>query len=81
MHRVCYSYILYFFRDSKKEILRRFVFAESPNQLWFLWMLFDVFILFWFLNDFFFKHNLCGIILVIILYGIGLLGSKLFPNI
>lgn len=65
----------------KKEILQKFVLATNPSQLWFLWMLFDVFILFWFLNGFFLKHNVWGAILVMTLYGIGLLGSKLLPNL
>lgn len=76
-----FRYIVFFWGGDKKEILQKYVLATNPSQLWFLWMLFDVFILFWFLNDFFLKHNLCGTVLVIMLYGIGLLGSKLFPNI
>ena len=36
----------YFFSNPLSIIVKNYIVAENPNQLWFLWMLFDVFMLF-----------------------------------
>ena len=71
----------FFFRYELKEIISNFLFAMSPNQLWFIIMLFDVFLIFWPLSDFLAKHDLLGIIAVICLYVCGLVGRMLLPNV
>ena len=70
-----------FFKYNWAEILTKYILATSPSQLWFLIMLFDVFIVFWLLGDFFKKHNFLGISLALILYVAGIFGTKIIPNI
>lgn len=71
----------YFFNYNISIILNNYILAVSPNQLWFLWMLFDVFIIFWLLSDYFKKHDLIGGVAVIGFYGVSLVGSSVLPNV
>ena len=52
----------------------------SPNQLWFLLMLFNVFLLCYGLAGVFFRNTLFGGIISVLLYGIGIYGNKVLPN-
>lgn len=70
-----------FFEDDVWTIVKNYVFAISPSQLWFLWMLFDVFIIFWLLSDFFAKHDWLGLAVVLGMYGCGLVGGSVAPNV
>jgi len=70
-----------YFQYNWKIMIQRFVLATSPNQLWFLWMLFDVFILFWLLADFFTKYNFWGFIVAGVFWIVGVGGSTAFPNV
>lgn len=63
-----------FSKYSVTEIVKKYVFATAPSQLWFLWMLFGVFMLFWPLTDFFKKHTISGMCIVCILHACGLGG-------
>ena len=63
------------------EIIKKFVLGTSPSQLWFLLMLFFVFMIFYPLTSFFEEHNVGGAMTVIAFYGIGFVGSMVFPNI
>ena len=63
------------------EIIKRFALGTSPSQLWFLLMLFFVFIIFYPLTNFFEKQNVAGALTVLVIYGIGLVGSTILPNI
>ncbi len=73
-------FALYFFRFDFTEIIDRYILASNPNQLWFLWMLFNVFIIFWLLSSFFEKHTFAGSVVVIGMYGLSLVGSRIIPN-
>jgi fucose 4-O-acetylase-like acetyltransferase len=70
-----------FFRDSAVDIIEKFALGISPNQLWFLIMLFVVFVVCWLLSDFFVKYHLIGAFVAILLYGIGLIGPRFIPNV
>ena len=37
----------YFFKWNRTTLFGKYVLCESPSQLWFLWMLFDIFIIAW----------------------------------
>lgn len=62
-------------------IVRNFVFAINPSQLWFIIMLFNVFLIAYPLSDFFAKHNISGLAMAIACYIIGTGGGYLFPDI
>ncbi|MDO5813978.1 MAG: acyltransferase family protein [Bacillota bacterium] len=65
---------------SYRELIVRYFFGTSPNQLWFLWMLFWVFVIIWPLNNII-KNNFGAFIISVFSWGIGLIGSKVVPNI
>lgn len=68
----------YFFSFGWSDIIKRFALATSPNQLWFIVMLFDVFVIFEFLSDFFYRYDVKGLLAVLVLY-VG--GGRWFPNV
>ena len=70
-----------FFGYGPFEIFKRFALGTSPNQLWFLLMLFGVFVIFYPLSSFFAKHTFIGAALAIVLYGMGLIGPSILPNV
>lgn len=74
-------FALYFFQYSFSDIMRRFGLGVSPNQLWFLLMLFGVFVIFYPLSNFFQRHNVAGAILVLAFYGVGFVGLAVLPNV
>ncbi len=74
-------FAVYYFQYDTIEIIERFALGTSPNQLWFLLMLFSVFMILHPLSSFFEKHNVSGAIVVIVLYCIGLVGQLVLPNI
>ena len=62
-------------------VLRDFVLGVSPNQLWFLLMLFVVFALVWPLSGLMAKRNLLTVVLCLAFYGLGTVGSAVLPNV
>ena len=64
-----------------KDVFFDYILGTAPSQLWFLLMLFDIFLLFWLLADFFEKHDVLGAIVVLALYGVSIVGGKLLPNV
>lgn len=74
-------FALYYFHLDTVEIIKRYILGTAPNQLWFLLMLFFVFMIFYPLTRFFEKHNIGGAIVVLAIYGIGLAGAQVLPNI
>lgn len=70
-----------FFHYDAFTIFKKYVLAMGPSQLWFLIMLFEVFVIAWLLADLFRKHDLLSLIAVVGLYGGGLVGPYLMPNI
>ena len=71
----------FFFRYDFETIVKNFVFAMNPNQLWFLWMLFGVSIVFWLLSDFLVKHEILGTVTMLGIFGIGLVCGMRLPNV
>lgn len=62
-------------------ILQKYILGYSPSQLWFLLMLFCVFIISWFMADFFKKSNVLSGLVVLCFYGLGFLLALFIPNI
>lgn len=65
---------------SVSEIVNKYILCTSPSQLWFLWMLFDVFVMVWPLTKIL-KKNTIALLLSAASWVIGLAGGLLFPNI
>ena len=63
------------------DVVRRYIFGESPSQLWFLLMLFDVFAIMWPLSDFMRRKNVCGGMVVAGLYLTGMICQRFAPNV
>lgn len=70
-----------FYRYNIFEIVYNYVLATNPSQLWFLVMLFNVFVIFYLLSDFFVEHTYGGLIVVLGMYMFGLVGGKAIPNV
>ena len=75
--------ICLFFDYSLSEIFKKYILATAPSQLWFLWMLFDVFLIVYCCSDIIYSNNLISILisLIGIIVGAGAIGLKIFPNI
>ena len=82
---VCMFWVIpitcYFFNYSLSDIINRYVLGISPNQLWFVLMIFGVFMLSWPLSDYFNTHGINSIWIPasLLLIGSGL--SMIFPNL
>lgn len=72
---------IYFFDTNIKEILIKYFLGNSPSQLWFLLMIFNVFIIAYFIGDIIYSSYIKGIFYSIIIYIIGLVAGRIFPNI
>ena len=70
-----------FFNYTAGDIFKKYVLATEPSQLWFLWMLFDVFVIVYCLSDVIYKSNVVSIIISLAGICIGAVGGKLFPNV
>lgn len=71
----------YFFRPSTGMILEKFVFMESPSQLWFLGMLFVVFMLYWPISKLTDRNIILGGSIAIVYLLLGKVGPNLFPDV
>lgn len=70
-----------FFDFPVSRVVRRFALAESPNQLWYLIVTFEIFIVFYLLFRFFADKDLAGLAVVFVLYFAGALGFHYLRNI
>lgn len=70
-----------YYHYSIQELLNKFLLGISPSQLWFLWMLFWAYVLFWPIAQIVDKRPLIGCIFSLVLYGIGGVGDRIFPNL
>lgn len=70
-----------FFDYTAVDIFRKYILGTAPSQLWFLWMLFDVFMLVYFMSDAIYRSNVLSIIVPLAGIVMGIVGSKLFPNV
>jgi len=69
----------FFFKYDLLTLIKNFIYPMNSNQLWFLWMLFDVFLLFWVLSRYFRNHTIISSFIVLLLYLIGvLMPSRIF---
>ena len=71
----------YFFGANLPEFFKTFVLCINPCQLWFLWMLFWVFAIVWPLRKVMTERPVTGWFAAIIIYGIGIAGQRVIPNI
>lgn len=71
---------LVFYHYSLSTLLRNYVLATAPSQLWFLMMLFWCFIGAWLLSNVIEKSNILSILFAIGSFGIGFIGGLLLPN-
>lgn len=69
-----------FYDWTTMDIVKKFVLCTSPSQLWFLWMLFDVFIIAWVLSDRL-QNDKVALGIAILAEIIGIVGNKVLPNI
>ncbi len=70
-----------FYQFDFMTIVKNYILGTSPSQLWFLLMLFHVFMVAWVLSDWLVKHDNHGVVVPIVLYGLGILGSQFVWNI
>lgn len=70
-----------FFRYNAGTIVKNYILAVNPNQLWFLLMLFNVFLLAWLLSDYLAKHNGLAIVIALGAYCISVIGPSVLPNV
>ena len=82
---VCVCWVIpvsyFFFNYTAGDIFKKYALATAPSQLWFLWMLFDVFVIVYCLSDVIYKSNVVSIIVSLAGICIGAVGGKLFPNV
>lgn len=64
---------VYFFRPKRDEIVAKFLFGNSPEQLWFLLMLFWVFLIYNFIFEWIQKNYILGTIMILILCFVGMI--------
>lgn len=74
-------FYFYFFNVEIKKILFEYFLGTSPSQLWFLLMLFNIFIIIFFIGKIVYFSYWKAFILSLVIYGFGLIGGKFFPNI
>lgn len=72
------SYVL--FSYTSKDIILKYVLCTGPSQLWFLWMLFDVFCFVWIISNWL-KNDFIAIFISCVSWLIGYVCGTLFPNI
>lgn len=70
-----------FFRPDAMTLAKNYLLGINPAQLWFLLMLFCVFLLFWPMAGFLRKHAVLGAGLMLGLYGCGIVGGMVLPNV
>lgn len=62
-------------------VTKKYLLAIDPSQLWFLWMLFGVFAIAWPMRKLLLEKPFTGWTVALVLYGIGIIGRRLFPNV
>lgn len=62
-------------------LVLKYILGTAPSQLWFLLMLFVVFVIAWPLSQFLEKHTFLSVGIAVLLYGLGLVGNNLIPNV
>ena len=62
-------------------LIDNYVLCKSPEQLWFLWMLFWVFALVWPVRNTVMAHPALGWAFALALYLVGIMGQRYLPNV
>lgn len=62
-------------------LFRKFILCIDPSQLWFLWMLFEVFVIVWPMRKLLLEKTITGWLIAIAFYGLGIIGKRVIPNI
>lgn len=70
-----------FFSFDLGEFVSKYILGIAPAQLWFLLMLFGVFALFYPLSNFMKENQVLGAVAILGIYGIGLVGQTVLPNL
>ena len=71
----------YFFNYNLQDLFKKYILCINPSQLWFLWMLFDVFAIVWFFRKQMIEKPMIGWLLSFAFYGLGLIGKHIIPNV
>ena len=69
------------FEYSLADVIDRYILCTNPSQLWFLWMLFDVFFMIWPLNNIIVKNDLLAVTISLIAWSIGVVGGIYSKNV
>lgn len=69
-----------FLKVTIKDIFVKYILCTSPDQLWFLWMLFGVFLLVWPLSTII-KNNYVALVIIFLSWCVSIFGRMLFENI
>lgn len=72
---------VYFFNYGIGDIFKKYVLAIAPNQLWFLIMLFDVFIIMHFIAKICDNKPILGGIICLFFFCVSVIGSMFLPNV
>ncbi len=71
----------YYFKWDLLYLFKKYILCVSPSQLWFLWMLFDVFAIVWPLRNVMIEKPFFGWIISLAFYGVGVVGGEFIPNV
>lgn len=63
-----------------KGLIVKYILAESPEQLWFLFMLFDLFIMAFFMSKIKYKNKVVEGVSGLLVYAVGFVGMSVLPN-
>ncbi len=68
------------FKYDFKTMIKRYILCISPNQLWFLWMLFDVFIIVWPIRKILLEKRILGWVIALVSFLVGKVGYNITPD-
>ncbi len=71
----------FFYKSGVYDLFKTYILCINPSQLWFLWMLFDIFVIIWPLKKMMLYKPTVGWIVSIAFYCVGLIGSWKIPNV
>jgi hypothetical protein len=71
----------FYFRVPMAEMIRKYILAIAPSQLWFLWMLFMVFMLAFFMSDIMYRNWIVGVLISLVFYAASVIGCHFVPNV
>ena len=69
-----------FYKYTLSDIIRKFLLAQSPSQLWFLVVLFEIFVFSWCFLRYIEEHTYSTILICSVFCLVGIFGAHLTPN-